>query len=209
LSVAKAALNPARTAHHGVVVANPASAGAAPHPFALPGAGKGDTTVVYDADGVRVTAIRVNHAPIADAVGYRFDYKGRSIVLSGDTAVSPAFDAAAKGADLMVHEALQPAMVKAITKGLDAKGLTKTAQITRDIINAHSTPEVAADSARVAGVQQLVMSHLVPVLPSRFFYPAFLGDAKAHFSGPITVGEDGMLFSLPAGSRKIHHSRLF
>jgi ribonuclease Z len=202
-----------RTAHHGVVVANPASAGATPHPFALPAAGPkaggGDTTVVYDADGVRVTAIRVNHAPIADAVGYRFDYKGRSIVLSGDTAAAPTLDATARGADLMVHEALQPAMVKAITTGLDAHGASKTAQITRDIINAHSTPEIAADSARAAGVRQLVLSHLVPVLPSRFFYPAFLGDAKAHFSGPITVGEDGMLFSLPARTREIRHSRLF
>jgi ribonuclease Z len=46
-------------------------------------------------------------------------------------------------------------------------------------------------------------------LPSRFFYPAFLGDAKAHFGGPITVGEDGMLFSLPAGSKDIVKSRLF
>ena len=198
-----------RTAHHGAVVANPASAGATPHPFDLPAAGKGDTAVVYDADGVRVTAIRVNHAPIADAVGYRFDYKGRSIVLSGDTAAAPSLDAAARGADLMVHEALQPAMVKSITRGLDARGATKTAQITRDIIGAHSTPEVAADSARAAGVRQLVLSHLVPVLPSRFFYPAFLGDARARFDGPITVGEDGMLFSLPAGSREIRHSRLF
>lgn len=198
-----------RTAHHGAAIANPASAGATPHPFALPLAGKDDTVIVYDADGLRVTAIRVNHPPIADAVGYRFDYKGRSIVLSGDTAAAPALDAAAKGADLMVHEALQPALVRAITKGLDAKGATKTAQITRDIIGAHSTPEVAADSARAAGVQQLVLSHLVPVLPSRFFYPAFLGDAHRHFGGPITIGEDGMLFSLPAGSRDIVRSRLF
>lgn len=198
-----------RTAHHGAAIANPASAGATPHAFALPGSGKGDTVAVYDTDGVRVTAIRVNHTPIADAVGYRFDYKGRSIVLSGDTAAAPALDAAAKGADLMIREALQPALVQALTKGLEAKGATKTAQITRDIIAAHSTPEVAADSARAAGVKHLVLSHLVPVLPSRFFYPAFLGDAKTHFTGPITVGEDGMLFSLPVGSRAIDKSRLF
>ena len=198
-----------RTAHHGPVVANPASAGATPHPFALPESGKGATAVIYDADGVRVTAIRVNHPPIADAVGYRFDYKGRSIVLSGDTTAAPGFDAAAKGADLMVHEALQPALVKAITTGLEAKGASKTAQITRDIIGAHSTPEAAADSARAAGVQQLLLSHLVPVLPSRFFYPAFLGDARHHFDGPIIVGEDGMLFSLPSGSKDIVRSKLF
>jgi ribonuclease Z len=54
----------------------------------------------------------------------------------------------------------------------------------------------------------LVLSHIVPVIPSPFFYPAFLGDARNHFSGPITVGEDGMLFMLPAGSQKIEKKRL-
>jgi len=45
--------------------------------------------------------------------------------------------------------------------------------------------------------------------PSSFFYPAFLGDAHAHFKGPITVGEDGMLFMLPTGSSVIEKRKLF
>jgi ribonuclease Z len=52
-------------------------------------------------------------------------------------------------------------------------------------------------------VRQLVLSHIVPPLPGRYFYPAFLGDAPARFSGPIIVGEDGMMFSLPVGSTAI------
>lgn len=197
-----------RTGHHGPAVAPPSGAGAIAFPFALPEAGKGDSLLVYEKGGLKITAIRVNHGPVSPAVGYRFDYKGRSIVVSGDTSKSPSLIAAANGADLLVHEALQPKLVTLLTVALDAKGLKNTAQITRDIINYHTTPEQAAESAREAGVKQLVLSHIVPAIPSRFFYPAFLGDAPKRFGGPITVGEDGMMFSLPAGSKVIEKKNL-
>jgi ribonuclease Z len=44
-------------------------------------------------------------------------------------------------------------------------------------------------------------------MPIRIAYPAFLGDARSRFSGTIIVGEDGMLFSLPAGQRGMAFSR--
>lgn len=197
-----------RTGHHGPAIAPPSGAGAIAFAFALPEAGKGDSLMVYEKDGLKITAIRVNHGPVSPAVGYRFDYKGRSIVISGDTSKSPSLIAAAKGADLLVHEALQPKLVALLTVALDDKGLKNTAQITRDIINYHTTPEQAAESAREAGVKQLVLSHIVPAIPSPFFYPAFLGDAPRRFDGPITVGEDGLMFSLPAGSKKIEKRKL-
>ena len=190
-------------------LAPPVAAGAQAKPFVLPELDQDGTVVVYEADGLKVTAFRVNHGVVEPAVGYRFDYKGRSIVFSGDTATSPSLDAAARGADLMVHEALQPALIKLITAGLDAKGVIKTAQITRDILSYHSSPEVAADSAKAAGIQMLVLSHIVPPISGRFLYPAFLGDAAKHFSGPIVIGEDGMLFGLPVGSKAITQSWLF
>ena len=193
-----------RTAHHGPIVAPPAGAGGVAMPFALPGAG----AVVFAGDGVKVTAFEVDHGPVKPAVGYRFDYKGRSVVLSGDTAFSPTLVNAAKGADLLVHEALQPKFVARITAALEAHGQRNTAQITRDIIGYHSTPEQAADVAKQAGVRALVLNHIVPPLPLKLAYPAFLGDARAHYRGPITVGEDGMLFSLPAGSTTIEEKKL-
>lgn len=197
-----------RTAHHGDLIAPPTGAGAVAVPFVLPQQGVGDSVVVLETDGLKVTAFRVDHGPIEPAVGYRFDYKGRSAVISGDTRAVPSLVTAAKGADLLVHEALQPRLVKLLTAGLEAKGLKNTAQITRDILNYHTTPEEAADQAKAAGVRQLVLSHIVPAIPSRFFYPAFLGEARAHFSGPIAIGEDGMLFSLPAGTTDIVQSNL-
>lgn len=197
-----------RTAHHGEAIAPPSGGGATAIAFALPAAGAGDSVVILDEGGVKVTAFRVNHAPVEPAVGYRFDYMGRSVVISGDTSKSASLEAAAKGADLLVHEALQPRLVKHMTAALDAKGIKNTATITRDILTYHASPEDAADSAKAAGVQQLVLSHIVPPIPGKFFYPAFLGDAKSRFSGSIIVGEDGMFFSLPAGSRVIDQKSL-
>jgi ribonuclease Z len=197
-----------RTAHHGPKIVPPSGAGAAASPFRLPAMGEGDTVVVLEQDGLKITAIRVDHGPVKPAVGYRFDYKGRSVVISGDTIKSPTLIAGSKGADLLVHEALQPRLVKAMTKGLEAKGQKNLAQITRDILNYHTSPEEAAEVAQAAGVRQLVLSHIVPAIPSSFFYPAFLGDARERFGGKLVVGEDGMLFSLPAGSAEITQRKL-
>jgi ribonuclease Z len=197
-----------RTSHHGAAIAPPSGAGGTAMPFALPEDGKGDTVVVLEKDGLKITAFRVDHGPVKPAVGYRFDYKGRAIVISGDTKKSASLIAASKGADVLVHEALQPRLVKMMTAGLEAKGVKTMAQITRDILNYHTSPEEAAESAKEAGVKQLVLNHIVPSIPSKFFAPAFLGDAAKRYGGPITIGEDGMIFTLPAGGGEIRQDRL-
>jgi ribonuclease Z len=62
------------------------------------------TGVVYERDGVRVTAFRVLHGSWKEAYGYRIDTPDRSIVISGDTRPSDAVIAAAKDVDVLVHE---------------------------------------------------------------------------------------------------------
>jgi len=197
-----------RTGHHGAAIAPPGGAGGTARRFILPEKGKGDTVVVLEKDGLKVTAFRVDHGPVEPSVGYRFDYKGRSIVVSGDTKKSASLITASRAADLLVHEALQPKLVKLMTAGLEKKGVKNMAQITRDILNYHASPEEAAESAKAAGVKQLVLSHIVPPIPSSFFYPAFLGDAAKRYEGPIVMGEDGMIFTLPAGKSEITQNTL-
>ena len=109
---------------------------------------------------------------------------------------------------MLIHEALQPRLVAGITRGLAASGQPRTAQITRDILNYHTTPEQAADLARQAGVKELVLTHIAPPLPSRLFHPAFLGDAPARFGGRIRIADDGLRLFLPAGSRTVAEDRL-
>jgi ribonuclease Z len=162
--------------------------------------------VVYDQGGVKITVIRVNHAPIAPAFGYRVDYKGRSLTLSGDTVYSPSFVDASKGADLMLHEALNKKMIAAMGAKLAERGQTRTAQIMTDIQNYHASPEDAARSAREAGVQALVLYHLVPAPPAKLIEPMFLGDASNEFSGTLKVSHDGMIVSLPAGGKDVKFS---
>ena len=196
-----------RTAHHGARIVPPSGAGAVAMPFALPPADE-SAVVVFRHDGLRVSAFRVDHRPVSPAVGYRFDYRGRSLVITGDTGPTPAIARNAQGADLLLHEALQPRMTTQLTGALAERGQANAALITRDILNYHATPEDAARAAQRAGVGHLVLTHLVPPLPSSYFYPAFLCDAPSLFDGPITVGEDGMLFSLPAGSDEIRREKL-
>lgn len=197
-----------RTAHHGSAIAPPSGAGGVARPLAIPPRGSNGSVVVFERDGLRVSAFRVDHGPVDPAIGYRFDYKGRSVVVSGDTTTSTALVAAARGADLLVHEGLQPKLVKLMTATLTRRGITGTAQITRDILSYHASPEAVAREAQAAGVRFVVFSHVIPQLPSRAMYPAFLGDARRLYDGPIVVGEDGMMFSLLPGSRGVEFTRL-
>jgi ribonuclease Z len=197
-----------RTAHHGPKIAPPSGAGGTAMTFTPPPRGSLGNVLVYDRDGLRVTAFSVEHGPVNPAVGYRFDYKGRSVVISGDTAASAALVANARGTDLLVHEGLQPALVALMTRALIARNQGGIAQITRDILTYHTAPEVAAQEAQEAGVRHLLFTHILPPLPFRSGYAAFLGTARQRFGGTITVGEDGMMFSLPAGSAAMGFTRL-
>lgn len=198
-----------RVAHHTPKIMPPGGSGGKGMPFALKPQGEGDAIVVLEDKGLKITALRVDHSPVDPAVGYRFDYKGRSVVITGDTKKAASVAALSKGADLLIHEALQPKLVKVLEDEFAQRGIANTAQIMRDIVNYHTTPEVAAAVAAQAGVKELVFNHIVPPLPFRYAYPAFVGDAARFFEGPMTVGEDGMLFSMPAGTTTISKSRLY
>ena len=192
-----------RTAHHGPAIANPAGFGGAAEVIAAP-AGPTHTQVILDKDGLKVTVVAVNHAPVSPAFGFRIDYKDRSVVLSGDTVYSPDLVAASSGVDVMFHEALRPSMVLEMRDAASAKGQDHIAKVMGDILDYHASPEDAARAAADAKAKQLVIYHIVPPLPSAMLDAAFLGDAPKAFSGPIRVAEDGLLISLPAGGTAIN-----
>ena len=194
-----------RTAHHGPSVAPPSGAGMTAHPFALPA--PGEAPVVFEANGLRVTAFAVDHDPVRPAVGYRFEYGGRSLVVSGDTAKSANLQAQARGVDLLVHEALAPQLVKRLHDAAEAAGRANVAKITNDILGYHTTPVEAAEIAKAAGVKHLLFYHVVPPLPLSGLEQVFLEGVSDAYAGSVTLGRDGTLISLPKGSSSVEVSK--
>ena len=188
-----------RVAHHGEAALPPSGAAGVARPFTLVD-GSDASQIVLEQDGLTITAFAVHHNPVFPAAGYRFDYQGRSIVISGDTAPSPALETYAHGVDVLFHEGLQTAMVSLIGEAATRNHRATAAKIMADIPSYHTTPEDAARIADRAGVRQLIFYHTIPPLPYAYLNDAFLGDAPRIFKGPITVSKDGLLVSLPPHS---------
>jgi ribonuclease Z len=186
-----------RTAHHGPAIAPPAGFGLVARAFEL---GDGESSaVILDRAGLRITAFTVNHEPVHPAVGYRFDYKGRSIVVSGDTAKSRNLVRVAAGADLLVHEAISPRLIGMLEEAARASGRDAPAHLFHDALSYHTAPWDAADEATEAQVHALAFTHFIPPVPLGPLEGPFLGDARRRFTGPLFVTRDGDLLSLPAG----------
>src|SRR5262249_39130291 len=158
------------------------------------------SALVLERGGLRATMFRVDHRPVEPAVGYRFDYRGRSVVISGDTRKSDSLIQHARDADLLIHEALQPAMMERVATVARELGRTRVAKLATDTISYHTSPVEAAAVAREAGVRHLVLTHLVPGPPNFLARRMFTQGMTAVYSGEITVGEDGMRFTLPPAS---------
>ena len=191
-----------RVAHHNAQVFPPSGAGGVAITFPL-GDEPDASTVVLDSDGVKITAFKVDHFPAVPAVGYKFEYKGRSLVISGDTKYSESLAKQAVGVDLLLHEALNRRLVALIDKFSYLSKSPSTSNIMEAIPTYHSTPEDAARIAQKDHVGKLVLYHIIPPIPTPLYDGFFLGDAKKYYDGPITVGVDGMLISLPANSKAI------
>ena len=136
--------------------------------------------MVMKDDLVTVTCALVDHPLVPIALAYRFDCPDRSIVFSGDTHQSAALVALARGADVLVHEALYlPG-----APGAEGSALRK------HILDSHTTVEEAGRIAAEAGVKTLVLSHFVPSEDPPVSDEQWLAGARAHFSGTIVVGRD-------------------
>lgn len=196
-----------RTAHHGPEVMPPTGAGLRAEEFVVP-TEDGQTIVLRDEDGLRILAFHVDHAP-TNAVGYRIEYAGRSIVVSGDTARSNSLAIAARGANLLVHEAISPRLDRIMHDAARDAGRDNLSKIFVDILDYHTTPEDAGSAAEAAGVGALAITHFLPQTPIPGLASTFVRDARRTYDGPIWAMRDGDLISLPraGGVRRGNHLR--
>jgi len=147
---------------------------------------------VLDQDGIKITMFEVNHSPVSPAVGYRFDYKGRSIVISGDTIMTPAMIEQSQNADILVHDTMNKDMVQS---GLDAikESDPRLEAMGKEMMEYHADRMDVARIAQEAGVKKLVLTHLVPGIPPEEAMEAlFIQGMDTIYSGTIIAGRDGM-----------------
>ncbi len=140
--------------------------------------------VAYDRDGIKVTAFWVDHGIVKPALGYRVDFSGHSVVLSGDTRYSENLIRFSQKADVLIHEVVDPDTFKANNPSMSAERI-------QAITGHHTTAEQAGTIFTQVKPKLAVYSHIVP------------GDAKdlvpqtrKTYSGPLEVGEDLMSFDI-------------
>lgn len=195
-----------RVAHHGADTVPPSGAGGRAVPFTPPPAGEA-VTLLQDGD-LTVRAFTVEHEPVKPAVGYRFDYKDRSVVLSGDTKKSTNVALFAKDVDLLVHEALAPQLVQVLIDAAGRAQRPNIGKIATDILDYHTTPVEAAEIARDAHAGALLFYHIVPPLLIAPLEGIFLEGVAETYPGPVVIGTDGTIVRLPAGSDTIEFDEL-
>jgi ribonuclease Z len=166
------------------------------------------TGLVLEDNGLRITAIEVNHVPIRPAYAYRFDYKGRSVVVTGDLKYHPPLADASRGADVLVIEGISRPMVKALQDGATAVERDRQATIMHDIQDYHIDPAEAADIANRAGVKLLAFYHLLPSPDNFLARRLFANDVKKVRKGDWTIADDGSLYTLPVGSTDVRIGRV-
>jgi ribonuclease Z len=126
----------------------------------------------------------VDHAPVWPAFGYRVDYRGRSVVLSGDTRISQNLVRHAQSVDLLVHEVASPESFK--RAGVRPERAAS-------VVAHHVTPEQAGEVFTKTRPRLAVYSHIVyPDAGERDLIPP----TRTSYSGRVEVGEDLMVIEI-------------
>jgi ribonuclease Z len=180
-----------RTGHHGEDLLPPAL-GLLEHKTIAPGA------ILEDGD-LKITAYAAEHPPINPAVGYRFDYRGRSVVISGDGNVNGDTLKIVDGADLLLHDALSLPTVTALSEALGTVGQERQSKIVADVMDYHASTDSLIELGEKSNVDMVAFYHLVPVPPNSVLEDIFKRGVPDNF----LLTEDLMWFELPIDSDSI------
>lgn len=149
--------------------------------------------VIYDRQGLKVTAFLVDHGGfLKPAFGYRVDYAGHSVVISGDTRPNESLIRHAAGTDVLVHEvaAVRPELLER----------SPTAAIARRILSFHSSPEDAGRVFARVKPRLAVFTHVALLTTDRNFQPPTGADVirrtRMLYSGALELGEDLMTIDI-------------
>lgn len=138
---------------------------------------------VFEKNGVMVTAFLVDHGPVKPAFGYRIDYGGHSVALSGDTRFSENLIKFSQGVDVIIHEAVD-------AEALRARPGNRTRKQMENIIAHHTTLQQAGDVFSRIKPRLAVYSHILGNSND------LMGGTRKTYSGPLEGGEDLMTIEI-------------
>ncbi|MGT2444620.1 MBL fold metallo-hydrolase [Ensifer adhaerens] len=146
---------------------------------------------IFSENGVKLSALRVDHPPVTDCFALRFDDAEASVVFSSDTAYFPPLADFAKGADILVHEAM-------LAEGVD-RLVARTgngARLKEHLLASHSFAGEAAAIATAAGVGRLVLHHLIPADDLEISEAHWIAAARKNWAGALTIATDGLVVKI-------------
>ncbi|NCF45180.1 MAG: MBL fold metallo-hydrolase [Proteobacteria bacterium] len=158
-----------------------------------------DSGIVWQDESMTVRGFVVDHHPANPTMGYRFDYQGRSVVISGDTNATDELFAAAQGADLLFHDALARHLLNVLQQTMRDSGRSNVAQLIGDVTDYHADSLTLEDAAKAADIKQLVLYHLVPTPMNAMTENLFLRG----LSDEVILAHDLQVFELSAQSETI------
>lgn len=146
--------------------------------------------VIWDADGLRISAFTVDHRPVEPAFGFLFETPECRVAFSGDTRVCDSLVRAAQSVDLLVHECF-------IHRAMAARPGRRSAQGLANVAAYHTLSSEVGKVASRCNARMLALNHFVPV---DFDRAALLAEVRADFQGPVVIGEDLLTLDVPQRS---------
>lgn len=159
-------------------------------------------TEIFKDERVTVRAVENTHYPAESkqrmpyrSIAIRFDARDRSIVFSGDTAYSRGLVALAKGASVLVCEAMDVAAMRKAFEGMKARGMyaDNPEGVWHHIVSTHTPLEDAGRMAAEAGVGTLVLTHIIPGALGTMPDSSYLAAVRRTFTGSVIVGHDQLV----------------
>ena len=171
-----------------------------------------ESEVVFERNGLKVIAFNVDHKPVIPAFGYSFEYRGRVVVISRDTAKCKQLVKFSRGADILISEASSCFALDGMIQGLTSTGQSRLAKLMDDIKDYHIDVQDAANIASKNKIPILALTHIVPgTQGSWLFLRMWLAKfiRPKEWKGELIVGNDGDSFHLPSTpSKKIERRNL-
>lgn len=140
--------------------------------------------IVYSNNGVTVRAFRVNHDPVSPSYGFRIDYLGKSVMITGDTTYTDNLVKWGKGADVIVSEAW---------------GWANTPEDSTGLYSYHCPPESCLSKMFIGAAPKLaVLSHISgpPTAQPSIPEDIIARTKKSGYTGPIVAGLDLMTITI-------------